>query len=80
MKSLHGMVSDPNNEWVKIHHDYGQDINARQVALSALKGDADGFVRLRRSSETTQSKSNFVQWIRIYSLHLKPSTYVRWMM
>ena len=47
MKSLHGMVSDPNNEWVKIHHDYGQDINARQVALSALKGDADGFVRLR---------------------------------
>ena len=48
MKSLHGMVSDPNNEWVKIHHDYGQDINARQVALSALKGDADGFVRLRK--------------------------------
>ena len=48
MKSLQGMVSDPNNEWVKIHHDYGQDINARQVALSALKGDADGFVRLRK--------------------------------
>jgi len=47
MKSLQGMVSDPNNEWVKIHHDYGQDINARQVALSALKGDSDGFVRLR---------------------------------
>lgn len=41
---------DPDNEWVAIHYNYGQDINARQVALVALKkGESnEGIDRLRK--------------------------------
>ena len=40
---------DPDNEWVAIHYNYGQDINARQIALAALKkaASSEGNDRLR---------------------------------